>query len=178
MKIRICFLLCFFLLLHSSNQLDCNFFAKDKNELSNCNACISKTSKELVNVPILNGRPCWSPSSNCYFEPEPMTKIYTNSATYCGTEIETCNNLKVATKDYGTCIYTQVEAPYKCCYVGNGKNNRCLALDVHSKEIFEQTLYYIRMMNDDYSGNYEIECNSNYSKLSTIALILLGFFLY
>ena len=98
MKIRIGFLLCFFLLLHSSNQLDCNFFTKDQNELSNCNACISKTSKGLVNVPILNGRPCWSPPSNCYFEPDPMPKIYAKSTTYCGTEIETCNNLKVATK--------------------------------------------------------------------------------
>lgn len=174
MKIRICILLFFALLIYSSNQLDCSSF-DDENY---CNNCVKKNGEKAVNIPILNGRFCWSSKNNCNFEENPMEKIYAKEVTYCGTEIEGCNNLAVATKDYSTCIYTQVELPYKCCYVGNGKNNRCLALDVHSKEVFQKTLYYIRMMNDDYSGNYEIECGSNYMKLATIALILLGFFLY
>lgn len=178
MKTKTVVLLFFILLLHSSKQLDCSSFTNDSAELSNCNECISSNGKDSVNIPIFNGRKCWISKTDCGFEDNPMERLYKDEVTYCGTQIEACNNLTVTTKDYGTCVYTQVEAPFKCCYVGNGKNNRCLALDVHSKEVFQQTLYYIRMMNDDYSGNYEIECNSIYLKLTTIALILLGLFLY
>ena len=180
------------LLIHWSIQFDCNdkkssistsspFYSSFN--IQNCYNCIAKNGEKKVNIPILNGRHCYIPSSSsssvqdCNWYDEPVEEgINQYEDAYCGTEIEACNAKIPSTKDYNTCIYTQVEAPYKCCYIGNGKTNRCMALDVHDKKIFKETLYHIRVFDGDYQGDYEIECSSSYLKLTSLFLLAFFFF--
>lgn len=172
------------LLIHCSIQFDCNDKYKNLSSLSfniqKCYNCIAKNGEKTVNIPILNGRHCYIPSLgqyDCDWKDEPVEDVINQDKdAYCGTEIEACNAKIPSTKDYNTCIYTQVEAPYKCCYIGNGKNNRCMALDVHDKKIFKETLYHIRVFDGDYQGDYEIECSSSYLKFTSLFLLAFFFF--
>lgn len=174
-------LVLFCLLFQLSIQYDCyehgNRHNYSSEQITECYKCMSRNADKSVNIPILNGRFCFTPSNDCHWEDEPVEdRINQDKTTYCGTEIETCNAKIPSTKDYNTCIYTQVETPYKCCYVGNGKHNYCMALDVHDKKIFKETLYHIRVFDEDYQGDYEIECASSYLKVSSLLFLALFFF--
>ena len=171
------------LLIHCSIQFDCNDKYKSLSNpsiIQSCYNCMANNGEKKVNIPILNGRHCYIPSLGqykCKWYDEPVEEgINQYEDAYCGTEIEACNEKTPSTKDYNTCIYTQVEAPYKCCYIGNGKTNRCMALDVHDKKIFKETLYHIRVFDGDYQGDYEIECSSSYLKLTSLFLLAFFFF--
>ena len=180
MKSFLLYLVVLGLLIHFSIQFDCNDKSKNVSTTSSfdtqrCYNCMAENGEKKVNIPILNGRKCYTPSFGCIWEDEPVEEIINQyEDAYCGTEIEACNAKIPSTKDYNTCIYTQVETPYKCCYIGNGKKNRCMALDLHDKKIFKETLYHIRVFDEDYQGDYEIECSSSYLKFTS--LFLLAFF--
>ena len=185
MKSFLLYLVVLGLLIHFSIQFDCNDKSKNVSGTSDfdtqrCYNCMAESGEKKVNIPILNGRKCYIPSLgryDCGWYDEPVEEVINQyEDAYCGTEIEACNAKIPSTKDYNTCIYTQVETPYKCCYIGNGKKNRCMALDVHDKKIFKETLYHIRVFDEDYQGDYEIECSSSYLKFTSLFLLAFFFF--
>ncbi len=82
----------------------------------------------------------------------------------CGTTADVCEALdKVGSRDRDRCNFNMPfkdyeDTDYKCCYVGDGKYNRCMMVDYKHKTTFKKIMYYMRAINEDYDGDYRIDC--------------------
>ena len=133
---------------------------------------------KLVQLPLFQGRYCLielgkepEPSTIEYRE-DPFDCLVKGECISCFTQIEYCASITPKTKQYGDCYYTYTEAPYKCCYVGNGKTNRCIPIDPSDTKVFKETIFHMRAYDGDFQGNYEIECSAKITKYSLILSFL------
>ena len=149
---------------------------------TNRTACVQPN---LFLTQLAGGLCCWKKSSieggnetgKCEYMPG--TKIYPyrwkRDGYDCGTTAETCDDItNVGTQDYDACINNFVQAPYQCCYVGDGRHNRCLLLNARDTSVYKETEYYLRTYFEDYDGEFEIVCSSGY--LSKYLAAFLGLF--
>lgn len=137
--------------------------------------CLSRNKNTL---PIYQGK-CCIPTDNsspsCKWIQDPEQEILKENPQYkCGTKIEACNEVSdLGPKQFEKCIFKTVEKPYKCCFVSDGVYNRCMALSMESKKIFKETVAYLRMNQENYQGDFTIECSGKY--LSALATLIITF---
>lgn len=128
---------------------------------------------KLVQLPLFQGRYCLNESQNePVYKDDPFGCLVKGECISCFTQIERCASITPRTKQYGDCYYTYTEAPYKCCYVGNGKTNRCIPIDPSDTKVFKETIFHMRAYDGDFQGNYEIECSAKITKYSLILSFL------
>lgn len=166
MKARIVCLLLLFAYIHSQ----CPAAA------SNFYEC---TEKNKVNVPLFNGKCCYDSNNKCSFV-KTITSIgsIVNEGRKCGTQVEKClESQPKHVEDKETCIYTQVEAPYKCCFVKYRYFARCFPVDNTHKKEFKKLQYHLRTFYGWVEGgDIEIECSASFYSFSAILLIFLFLF--
>lgn len=141
------------------------------------------TSNNKVNVPLFNGKCCFddtqSAGKKCYFV-DKITSIGSimNKGLQCGTKVEDCLNTQPKhVEDKETCIYTQVEAPYKCCFIKYRYFARCFPVDNAHKKEFKKLQYHLRTFYGWVEGGeIEIECSASFYSFSAILLIFLFLF--
>jgi hypothetical protein len=131
---------------------------------------------KLVQLPLIQGRQCLikngDSSTTIEYKDNPFDCLVKKDCISCFTQIERCASITPRTKQYGDCYYTYTEAPYKCCYVGNGKTNRCIPIDPSDTKVFKETIFHMRAYDGDFQGNYEIECSAKITKYSLILSFL------
>ena len=125
---------------------------------------------QLIQQPLFQGRNCLiKETGKIEYREEPFQCLVQGECSSCFTQMERCASITPRTKQYGDCYYTYTEAPYKCCYVGNGKTNRCIPIDPSDTKVFKETIFHMRAYDGDFQSNYEIECSA---KITTYSLIL------
>ena len=127
---------------------------------------------KLVQLPLFQGRYCLIKDKTIEYKEDPFDCLVKGECKSCFTQIENCASITPRTKQYGDCYYTYTEAPYKCCYVGNGKTNRCIPIDPSDTKVFKETIFHMRAYDGDFQGNYEIECSAKITKYSLILSFL------
>ena len=165
MKAKIVYLLLLFTYIHSqcpsgaTNVYDC-------------------TEGNKVGVPLFNGKCCYD-GSKCFFVDQ-ITSIGSikNKGYQCGTKVEDCLNTQPKhVEDKESCIYTQVEAPFKCCFVKYRYFARCFPVDNTHKKEFKKLQYHLRTYYGWVEGGeIEIECSASFYSFSAILLIFLFLF--
>ena len=146
----------------------------DESDPSERQKMIEKYSDpKLVQLPLFQGRECLiKDDSPLEYKEDPFDCLVKGECKSCFTQIERCASITPRTKQYGDCYYTYTEAPYKCCYVGNGKTNRCIPIDPSDTKVFKETIFHMRAYDGDFQGNYEIECSAKVTKYSLILSFL------
>lgn len=129
---------------------------------------------KLVQLPLFQGRYCLikNGDNKIEYRENPFDCLVKRDCISCFTQMERCASITPRTKQYGDCYYTYTEAPYKCCYVGNGKTNRCIPIDPSDTKVFKETIFHMRAYDGDFQGNYEIECSAKITKYSLILSFL------
>lgn len=140
--------------------------------------CIQANPTSDILVPLFHGRCCLQ-NERCIYVENPTPGKIVQQDLKCGTGIEMCNaKPDIAQKDYQECYKTQVELPYKCCYIGYRYSRKCVALDVSKKQIysvFEAQFRAIYGLSSE--DKLEIECGSSIIKSITGLFISLIFVL-
>ena len=130
--------------------------------------CLKKNN---VAVPLLSGKCCWENGSCKYKDKLSFGKIK-NSNLDCGTQIESCAELTPTnSQDRSTCIYTQVESPYKCCFIKHRYFSRCFPINNSEKKEFKKLEYQMRTYYGwEDAAEITIDCNSYFTKISALLL--------
>ena len=144
---------------------------------TNLSSC---TEKNKVSVPLFNGKCCYDTTKGTCSFVDKITSIglIVNNNYDCQTKVEEC--LKAQPKhveDKETCIYTQVEAPYKCCFIKYRYFARCFPVDNAHKKEFKKLQYHLRTYYGWVEGGeIEIECSGSFYSISVIFLLFLFLF--
>lgn len=135
---------------------------------------------------------CWNSTENTCAEFRYDIKnphLWRKEGIDCGLHYDVCENTNNPdTKKYVECLIhpsltlsdTDTDSEdykFKCCYVGNGRHNKCMFLDTKKKKIYKQVKFYQRAENEDYDGDYEIICSASYRKVSIMLILSLLYFL-
>lgn len=135
---------------------------------------------------------CWNTKENvCVIAKDANTandfSRWRESGYDCGTKADICENKNldfVGTKDYEKCTdvgsYFNADGnQHKCCYVGDGRFNRCLMLDTSTKKTYKITKYFMRMIDENYDGDYKIKCSAfGFNKFFVALVAILFSFAY
>lgn len=137
--------------------------------------CLAKND---VSVPLLSGKCCWD-SESCGYIEKLSFGIIKNNNLECGTLIEKCADLSPTnSQDKNTCIYTQVESPYKCCFIKHRYFSRCFPINNSQKKEFKMIEYQMRTYYGwEDAAEITIDCNSYFTNFSTFLLISFLFLL-
>ena len=138
------------------------------------------TENNKVSVPLFNGKCCYNTlAGTCSFK-DKITSIglIVNNNLNCQTKVEQCLNTQPKhVEDKETCIYTQVEAPYKCCFIKYRYFARCFPVDNTHKKEFKKLQYHLRTYYGWVEGGeIEIECSGYYYSFSMFILLFLFLF--
>lgn len=130
--------------------------------------CSQRTTKEeciggnVALTQVIGGLCCWKQEDGlCEYISEERAIPFklANQGYKCGIMAEDCDGqTDVGTEEYDKCINLFTQAPYQCCYVGDGRHNRCLLLNTRDKKIYRETQFYLRTEFADYDGDFKVVC--------------------